>query len=235
MGCFKRAGNGRYRHEYKYLTDSAREAILLTRAAGLMERDLHVGDGGSYLVRSLYFDDLEDSCLWENESGTDLRTKFRLRYYGADSTGVHLEKKSKVHGMTLKESCPVSEAECRLLTEGEMPEADSGMPKEKQRLFLEMRLRRLVPKVIVTYERIPFVYPGGNVRVTFDRNISSSGDISHFLRGDYGTRPVLAPGSNVLEVKWDEVLPLHIKEAMGLDTLVWTAFSKYYMCRMFHL
>lgn len=227
--------NSRYRHEYKYLVDSVQEAILLTRASGLMEWDPHAGETGRYLVRSLYFDDWADSCLWENESGTDLRTKFRLRYYGTDSGTAHLEKKSKIRGMTAKESCPLSEAECRLLTEGKVPEVDPGMPKQKQRLFLEMGLKELEPKVIVTYERIPFVYPGGNVRVTFDRNISSSGDVSRFFREDYGTRPVLAPGNSVLEVKWDEVLPLHIKEALGLDTLVWTAFSKYYMCRTYHL
>ena len=65
--------SSRYRHEYKYLTDSVQEAILLIRAKGLLERDPHAGETGSYLVRSLYFDDREDTCLWENESGTDLR------------------------------------------------------------------------------------------------------------------------------------------------------------------
>lgn len=227
--------SSQYRHEYKYLTDSAQEAILLVRAAGLMEWDPYAGRTGSYLVRSLYFDDWADSCLWENESGTDLRVKFRLRYYGTDRKVVHLEKKSKIRGMTAKESCSLSEEECRMLTEGKVPEVVSHMPERKQRMFLEMSLKKMEPKVIVTYERVPFVYPGGNVRVTFDRNISSSGDISRFFGGDYGTRPVLAPGTGVLEVKWDEVLPLHIKEAMGLDTLVWTAFSKYYMCRTYHL
>lgn len=227
--------SSRYRHEYKYLTDSVQEAILLIRAEGLMARDPHAGETGSYLVRSLYFDDPEDGCLWENENGTDLRTKFRLRYYGTDSTSVCLEKKQKIHGMTAKESCPLSGQECILLTEGKIPEDVSGMPEQKQRMFLEMRLKGLEPKVIVTYERIPFIYPGGNVRVTFDRNISSSGETGRFLQGDYAVRPVLAQGTGVLEVKWDEVLPLHIKKAMGLDTLIWTAFSKYGMCRTYHL
>lgn len=227
--------SSRYRHEYKYLTDSVQEAILLIRAKGLLERDPHAGETGSYLVRSLYFDDREDTCLWENESGTDLRSKFRLRYYGTDHKRARLEKKSKIHGMTGKESCPLTEEECRLLTEGTVPDSDGQMPEQKRRLFLEMRLKHLEPKVIVTYERTPFVYPGGNVRVTFDRNISSSGEIRHFLRGDYGTRPVLAQGNHVLEIKWDEVLPLHIKAAMQLNTLIWTACSKYHMCRTYHL
>lgn len=225
----------RYRHEYKYLTDSVQENILLIRASGLLFRDAHADAEGSYLVRSLYFDDWKDSCLSENENGTDARSKFRLRYYGSNSGEVYLEKKSKLRGMTAKESCLLSGKESEALAGGEIPEVTSEMEPEKQRLFLEMEFRCLKPKVIVTYERIPFVYPGGNVRITFDRNICSSGDISRFFQGDYGTRPVLAPGNSVLEVKWDEVLPLHIREGLQFDTLAWTAFSKYYMCRMFHL
>jgi len=36
---------------------------------------------------------------------------------------------------------------------------------------------------------------------------------------------------SVLEVKWDELMPSHIRENMLIDNLQWTAFSKYYLCR----
>ena len=98
-----------------------------------------------------------------------------------------------------------------------------------------MLLRHLKPKVIVTYERVPFVYPGGNVRVTFDQKITSSAELGAFLSGEYAQRPILPVGKSVLEVKWDELLPLHIKDALNMDTLQWSAFSKYYMCRILHL
>lgn len=96
-------------------------------------------------------------------------------------------------------------------------------------------MRLLSPKVIVTYDRIPFVYSAGNVRVTFDKNIAASKEISSYLDGNYRQRPIMAYSQSVLEVKWDELLPLHIREALQLDTLQWSAFSKYYMCRNYNL
>lgn len=225
----------RYRHEYKYLLDGPMEQILRIRAGGLLMLDPHVQKEGTYVIRSLYFDDFHDSCLGENDSGTDPRSKFRIRYYNHDTSRIRLEKKSKMRGMTLKESCAITAEECRMLMNGAVPDVEDGMPMTKKQLFLEMRLRNLMPKVIVSYERIPFVYPGGNVRITFDKDISSSLEVAAFLSGDYRTRPILPLGSSILEVKWDEVLPLHIKDVMQLNQLQWTAFSKYYMCRKYHL
>ena len=225
----------RYRHEYKYFLDSTKESILRIRADGLLMRDAHVQADGTYFIRSLYFDDYKDSCAKENEAGTDPRSKFRIRYYNNDTTRIHLEKKSKPSGMTLKESCKLTLEECQSFLQGDIPQIAKDMSPTKQKLFLEMQLRGLMPKVIVSYERIPYVYPGGNVRITFDRSISSSTDIAHFLDGTYITRPILPLGQSILEVKWDEVMPLHIKDVLALDQLQWTAFSKYYMCRVYHL
>jgi hypothetical protein len=105
----------------------------------------------------------------------------------------------------------------------------------KKKLFTEVQIRGLTPKVIVTYERMPFIYSGGNVRITFDRKITSSVELNKFLSGDYNERPVLEMGKSILEVKWDEIIPRHIKDTLRLENLEWTAFSKYYMCRKFHL
>ena len=132
--------------------------------------------------------------------------------------------------MTLKESCDLTYEECSALMAGKVPDVDDSMPRVKKQLLLVMRMRNLMPKVIVSYERIPYIYPCGNVRITFDKSISSSTQIEKFLDGDYQTRPILPVGTSILEVKWDEILPLHIKDVMQLNQLQWTAFSKYYMC-----
>ena len=225
----------RFRHEYKYMIDAKQEAILKVRAMSILQLDSHVQANGSYLIRSAYFDDQNDSCLTDNLAGTDPRSKFRIRYYNFDTSWIFLEKKSKVRGMCLKDSCPLTLEECKIFLRGEVPAITEDMPPEKKALFTEVRLRGLVPKVIVTYERIPYIYSGGNVRVTFDRQITSSLELDRFLSGDYVQRPVLPCGHSILEVKWDEVMPRHIKDVLQLEGLNWTAFSKYFMCRMFHL
>lgn len=225
----------RFRHEYKYRIDAKQEMILQMKALGVMQRDPNVRADGSYLVRSVYFDDIHDTCLSENFSGCDPRSKFRIRYYNSDTSRISLEKKSKVRSMCSKDSCRLTVEECEFFLHGNVPDVTEDMPAEKKKLFTEMRLRSLVPKVIVTYERIPFVYSGGSVRVTFDRKVTSSWELNRFLSGDYTQRPMLPCGGSILEVKWDEVLPRHIKDMLRLEHLNWVAFSKYSMCRIFHL
>lgn len=225
----------RFRHEYKYMLNAMQEGILRVKAAGVLMPDAHADENGAYLIRSLYFDDFSDTCLMENEAGTDCRSKYRIRYYNNDTGRIMLEKKSKIRGMCAKESCRISEKECRMFMDGQVPDLNPGASEARKQLFTEMRLRGMMPKVIVTYERIPFVYAGGNVRVTFDRSITSSVQLERFLNGDYAQRPILPTGGSILEVKWDELLPRHIREVLQIESLTWTAFSKYFMCRMFHL
>lgn len=225
----------KYRHEYKYMIDSKQECVLGIKAAGLMSLDAHAAATGGYRITSLYFDDAGNSCFYENENGTDPRSKFRIRYYNGDSTRLKLEKKSKRNGMTLKESCSITREECAQMIKGIIPTVTDQTPETAAKLFSEMRLRKLLPKVIVSYDRIPYVYRTGNVRVTFDKNLTASSDIDRFLEGTYGQRPIMNKGESVLEVKWDELLPLHIKEYMQLERLQWTAFSKYYLCRKHNL
>lgn len=223
----------KYRHEYKYKIDARQLAILDMRASMILQPDKHTDERGAYCIKSLYFDDYRDSCYWENEGGYNIRSKFRIRYYNNDTSCIRLEKKSKVNGMTNKESALISEQECLEFMNGRIPEITSDMPKMKQELFTQMRLKSLVPKVIVIYERKPYVYRVGNVRVTFDKNILSSNDIMHFLEEEISARPIMPAGECVMEVKWDEMLPDYIRNHLSLDSLQWTSFSKYYLCRKY--
>lgn len=225
----------RYRHEYKYIIDETQENILYALAQGILLRDSHVQEDGMYTIRSLYFDDPYDSCFYENMNGTDPRSKFRIRYYNSDTTQIRLEKKSKQRGMTNKISCSLTREECLQLMQGQQITPTEEMPEVKAEMLRQMQMRLLLPKVIVTYDRIPFVYSAGNVRITFDKNITASKEISLFLDGNYRQRPIMAYSQSVLEVKWDELLPLHIQKILQLDTLQWSAFSKYYMCRHYNL
>lgn len=225
----------RFRYEYKYTIDAKQEVLLQMKVRGAMRRDPHARADGSYLVRSVYFDDIHDTCLSENFSGCDPRSKFRIRYYNSDTSCLSLEKKSKVRGMCSKDSCRLTVEECELFLHGKVPNIAEDMPSEKRKLFTEVRLRGLVPKIIVTYERVPFYYSGGGVRITFDRKITSSGEVNLFLTGNYAERPVLPCGESILEVKWDEVMPRHIKNMLRLEDLTRTALSKYAMCRVYHL
>lgn len=87
--------------------------------------------------------------------------------------------------------------------------------------------------MIVAYERTPFVYNFGNVRITFDRNIGSTTDLNSFFDPYLPLRPILPLGKQILEVKYDELLPDFLYHAMSLGSLQQTTFSKYYLCRKY--
>lgn len=224
----------KFRHEYKYILNPMQEQIMLLKLHGLLQKDKHVGSEGYYTIRSLYFDDYYDTCYFENESGTDPRAKYRIRYYNYDTSRISLEKKIKQRGMTQKQTCVLTVEECKSMMQGKIPQVMEHMPMMKQKLLTEMQMKQMIPKVIVSYERIPFVYEIGNVRITIDRSISASANVNDFLEERFQTRPIMEKGQQILEIKWDEILPSYIKKCLALDSLQWTTFSKYYQCRKYN-
>lgn len=225
----------KYRHEFKYLCSYAQLRMIQARMTGLVPLDAHVGEDGIYNIRSLYFDDYYDRYLKENEAGTDPREKFRIRIYNHSSKQISLELKKKVRGKTQKLSCPLTEEQCRILMAGEIPQLDKEAPALLQKLCLLMKTNLLRPKIIVEYERVPYVYPQGNVRITLDENITSSNRVDLFLEDQIPLRPILPAGQHILEVKYDEYLPDFIYRTVQIDSLRTTAFSKYYLARKYSL
>ncbi len=226
-----------YRHEYKYLVSAAQVEILKNRAAAIMQRDTHVcSEGkyaGAYNIRSLYFDDFYNTAYWEIESGTDPREKFRIRIYNRNDGRISLELKQKQAGKCRKFRCPLTREQCEILISGDCLPENKEYPPVLQKLLVQIRLRQLHPVVVVEYDRIPYVYPIGNVRVTLDLNTRCSCQCERFLEEDLLFRPIFPTGQHILEVKWDELLPDHIYQAMMLENLQWSSFSKFYYGRRF--
>lgn len=223
----------KYRHELKYNITAAQLQMLKLRIGCLMPLDSHVGADGSYTIRSLYFDDYYDSCFQENENGTDPREKFRIRIYNHSPERITLECKRKERGKTLKTACPLTPEQTQLLMAGKAVPNIGLQPPLLQKLTLQMLTHRLRPVVIVEYDRIPYVYSNGNVRVTLDTEIASSTAVDHFLDPQIPRRPVMPIGQQLLEVKYDEYLPDFLYRSLQLPSLRQTAFSKYYLCRKY--
>ncbi|MDL2295004.1 polyphosphate polymerase domain-containing protein [Ruminococcaceae bacterium OttesenSCG-928-D13] len=220
-----------FRHEFKYVCDVSQIAILRNRASALMSMDTNVNPGGSYNIRSLYFDDMYDSCYHDNLNGTDNREKFRIRIYDHSSAFIRLELKRKIRGKTQKLSCSLDEHQCRDLMGGRIP--GGKKPYLLQRLSAEMAMRRMRPKIIVAYDRIPYIYSGSTIRVTFDMNISSSMETGQFLDDQLALRPFMPIGKHLMEVKYDEYFPDYIYSSLCLAQLRQETFSKYFLSRIY--
>lgn len=220
-----------YRNEVKHLISPGDRAALCATLRAVARLDSHAGDKGYYTIRSLYFDNLQDKALREKLDGVNQREKFRIRYYDGDTSVIHLEKKVKCSGLGYKLSCPLTAAEARRIVDGDTLWMAADRRALVVELYAKMKAQGLRPKTIVDYQRIPFVYGPGNVRVTVDYNIRTGLRCTDFLNPGC---PMVPTGQDiVLEVKWDGYLPTIIRHAVQLKGRRETAFSKYGMCRIY--
>ena len=218
------------RHEWKHRIDTAGLLALRARLGAVLQRDPHAL-GGSYQVRSLYFDNLEDKALREKLESVNHREKFRLRFYNGDLSLLVLEKKTKTNGLCGKAQTPLSVEEARALLEGRHQELGASSPLLGE-LRRKMGSQGLRPKAIVEYTREPFLYGPGNVRVTLDYNIRTALSPAGFLDPGCVTLPA-ADAPVILEVKWDAFLPDLVRDLVQLPGTRTSAFSKYAACRLY--
>lgn len=220
-----------FRHEWKHEINWSDLITIRQRLRAVAQVDKNAV-GGTYRIRSLYFDTPADKALREKIDGVNQREKFRIRYYNGDPSLIHLEKKSKLGGLGNKQMAILSREEAQAIVDGDvgwMLDSDRGLVQE---LYVKMTLQGLRPKTIVDYIREPFVYAPGNVRVTLDYDIRTGLGCTDFLDPDC----TMIPAGNapiILEVKWDEFLPTIIRDAIQLSGRRSGAFSKYAACRIY--
>ena len=220
-----------YRHEWKHALNMSDLLVLRTRLRAVMESDPHAVEG-KYLIRSLYFDNLDDKALREKLDGVNRREKFRIRLYNGDASVIHLEKKSRLNGLGTKFSADLTAEEAQKIMDGDldwMLGSDQALIRE---LYCKMRSQGLRPKTIVDYTREPFIYRPGNVRVTLDYDIRTGCGYRDFLNPAAVTIPA-GDAPILLEVKWDAFLPSVIRDIVQMPGRHAEAFSKYAQCRIY--
>ena len=222
-----------YRHEFKYRISTEQLYVLREQLSEIMLPDPNAGNNGSYRIRSLYFDDCKNSSYYANANGTQPREKFRLRMYDGDLKTLRLELKRKESAMTLKQSCAVTESMARTMMACSTIPWDDEMKPLLKKFYIQQETSLLQPKTIVEYDRIPFVYPDGNVRITLDLNIGVCSRVERFLDADIYAQSIMPSGTHLLEVKYDDFLPDFIYRSLQNKNLSLTTFSKYYLCRKY--
>ena len=215
----------KFRHENKYKVNLCDLLIIKSRLKQFAQLDSHSGADGAYTVKSLYFDNYLDTALREKTDGVSRREKFRIRFYDNDTSFIRLEKKSKINNLSSKESVGISEDECRKIINGDIDFLLKSPSPLLRELYAKMKFRLLRPRSIVVYKRQCYIYPSGNVRITFDTNIRGSCSVTEFLSPEISLLPMCS--HSILEVKWDEYLPEIIKKSVSLNARQHTAFSKY--------
>ena len=221
-----------YRHEWKIAINACDELVVRQRLRAVASHDAHAA-GGTYTIRSLYFDTPGDRALREKLESVNKREKFRIRLYNGDPSLIHLEKKSKLNGLGTKHKARLSAAEVEALLAGDVSWMAAACDRPLvQELYAKWHSQVLRPKTIVEYTREPFVYAPGNVRVTLDSNLRTGLHRTDVLNP---ACPLVPAGDapTLMEVKWDAFMPAVIADVVQLTGRRAAAFSKYAACRVY--
>ena len=212
------------RHEEKFICSERQLTLIEHRIGGMLKRDSNQKKD-DYLIRSLYYDTEDDRLYNESINGVDNRKKYRIRFYDMDKSFFRLERKDTVGNLKSKRSTTVpfdyviNTIKCEALQDS----ADEILNE----VYTLNRTQLLKPIVIVNYRRSAYTYPVGNVRITFDRDISCTYRIGDFMDEHALLMPVLPYGKHILEVKYDGILPGFISSMIDIGDLERVSFSKY--------
>lgn len=226
------------RHEDKYICSMRQLELLERRLSDFLRTDEHQGADG-YNIRSLYLDTATDRLLEESLAGTSPRHKYRIRIYNGDSNRISLEEKTSINQLKSKRSCLVDMDYVENVIKGdgiiEETLEFTGRSESQSELLKQVHTLRategLGPVIIVDYHRSAYIYDIGNVRLTFDTQISASSQIYDFFDEDTITVPVLPENKGLLEVKYDGILPGFIARLLDTGSMEHVSFSKYALCR----
>ena len=224
--------NDRCRNEYKYIISTNQMFFLQSIIKKLLPIDKHI-NGTEYKVKSLYFDNYDNKCFYDNENGVEPRQKFRIRVYNDKYDKIKLEIKRKEHSQIIKYWTSINIEQAQELINGKNI---IGADNDEILKYVQTKIKTELyhPVSVVEYNRTAYESKD-IIRITFDKNITSSTYVNAFFDAKMPRRPILPLGMNIMEVKFRQIKPKYIFDALQFDNLNLTKFSKYYFSRCYSI
>lgn len=221
------------RNELKYYISNNEYNTLANKLVHVLKPDSFSTPKIGYFVRSLYFDSFHDECLFEKQSGDMFRKKYRMRIYDTKTETVKFEIKNKWNNQIFKETASISKESAYKIIEGNYSELLTYKNSILNKIYKKFTEKQYVPKVIIDYQRDAFMFDFFNLRITFDKNLHSNNTDFDLFSDNLHTIPVILEGKQILEIKYEHVLPEYIHRTLQLDAVERMAISKYSLGRRF--
>ncbi|NPA81522.1 MAG: polyphosphate polymerase domain-containing protein [Epsilonproteobacteria bacterium] len=221
------------RNELKYYVNNFDVEVLSNRLSNILKRDPYAKRREGYFIRSLYFDSFDDECLYEKQSGVFERQKYRMRIYDLDSDEVKFEIKNKLNNQIYKESAKISRDSAYRIIDGDYEELLKYNNEILNKIYVKFTSKLYKPKVIIDYVRDAYIFDFFNLRITFDKDLRSNNSDFDLFSKDLHTVPVILEGKQILEIKYEKILPSFIKAALLEGSYERQAISKYTLGRRF--
>lgn len=216
-----------FRHEYKYNISYEEMLRLREKLNDLLEIDR---SSLGYMVRSLYFDSLNDIDYYEKQDGLINRKKIRIRIYDPSAKIIKLELKSKYDYHQQKESLIITKEEAIELIKENYSVLLNHKEEIASKIYMILTTNCYKPKVIIEYQRIAYTTRNGT-RITFDYEIKKSNQIETFFNENIDYYKLTNPQNIVLEIKFDRFLEPYISSVLGNYIARKESISKYVMGR----
>lgn len=217
-----------FRNEIKYLINYKTYLLLRERLKNILQNDPHSKE---YNIRSLYFDDINESAFNDRLDGIRNREKYRIRIYDFSNEMIKLEKKARMGQFIYKEAAPITMELLNSILKHNCPRDDLMGSRLLREFYLKLRKDILRPSVIVEYNREAYVCSLENTRITFDKALKCPMNSYDLFEKGCSSRSLLPPGTMILEVKFDRFLPEYIGELLQISSSNRMSISKYVLCR----
>ena len=216
-----------FRHEFKYVI-SYDEMLRLKKK---LEEVLMVDrDANGYMIRSLYFDSIDDTDYYEKLGGDLVRKKVRIRIYEPEPSLIKLELKAKNDIHQLKKSLIISRNDAERLIAGDYSVLLNYEDEVAREIYIIMQKDVYRPKAIVEYQRLAFL-GGTTTRITFDFNVRYSNDFDNFFSSNLNCIDVIDKKDIILEVKFDRFLEPYLSDILSCYDSRCQSVSKYALGR----
>ena len=218
-----------FRHEFKYLINRYDYLKCRNLCERYMNYDKFAGADGTYFINSLYFDSVGCKDFFDKDLGAYDRKKMRIRNYGYDLDWAHFEMKRKLDIWEYKDKVKISKDEFYRIAAGDfsclLNKDDTAV-----RFFSILSEGLYRPSCVIEYDRVAFVLPFEDVRITFDLDVRySTSDFDIFRKKV--TTPLFPEKSVVFEIKYNEFLPGWARGMLGIAGKQTEAVSKYGFAR----
>ena len=214
----------------KYIINYQDHALIRSRLKNILSSDANVDSDGSYTVRSLYFDDINNRAYEDKYAGILKRAKHRIRIYNYSDKRINFERKDKVGQYNNKQSALMTKEQVHGVLQGNYGLLLNSTSDLLKVFYHECVSNLMRPRVVVDYEREPYVMEAGDVRITFDRNIRAGVDGYDIFDAGMPVIETLPPDQLVMEVKFTEFLPNIIRRILPSNAANYTEVSKYILC-----
>lgn len=218
------------RKEIKFYCPRATFLSLMPRFDMQLRRDSHSAGSQGYIVRSLYFDSPFERDRWEVLQGIEERKKIRLRVYSPRDTQAKLEYKYKLGDRQKKFSLSLTREEAIALERGHTGALLQKNNDSAVHIYRAFQMEAYRPRVLIEYDRLAWIGPMNDIRLTWDTNIRASRTQLSLFKEDVNWARLLDGGVGVLEVKYNGFLCSYIEEMIAPLNALPQPFSKYQLC-----